>query len=726
MKRPGDGERAARDAVLGTAAAGVITLADLELKEFGRYEVVASIGKGGMGEIYLARRRDKRNAKLVALKVLVADTENDDDLVAMFMDEAAIMAQIHHPNVLEVSDFGVEDGRYYLAMEYLAGRPLVRVMIDAYAKDHGFDLGVLSWITANAARGLDAAHAAVGKNGQALQVVHRDVSPQNVFVTYAGVSKVIDFGVARASERIAQTTAGQLKGKAAYMSPEQVQGQIVDRRSDVFSLGICLWEMSAGRRLFKRDNEWETMSAVVSGPIVAPSKVRGLGDPMLDQIVLKSLERSPDKRFQNAGEMAQRLEAFVKRRGGGDPTQQVVTLLDRLYGSEAKQERALIADFERRAAKADEIDALRQLSGISLRPSTMREITLAGTPEALADLDQFGVEPTDPGPDARIREPIHSDEISNRTTGPEAVQRAVARLVEQRSGGQRKSGTWGGLADVGARAWMAGIALVVVSTILTVVVVSALRKPRSTAPIAPVPEQVAASPAPVEAAPVAVHIEPIAVEIKLTDDPAPSAVPASSTLASILAELERHGLKVAPDGDAMAIIAGADKVLVGGDARVEAVTAGEVRGYLVTTRYPGAPAATWVGGAAGAWKLRPLSVNDCPAEARPQPFGIELQYEKSYRFLVPYSGGTFARVTVTRPDFAERAELMPFGVAFGRSRPDRAALVCTVGWTPTEVRLERLPPGAYQLVWMGGTRTDTQEVVVSAQGVATVGPLAPR
>lgn len=730
MKRPGD-DRAAREAILGTAAAGVISL-DHEGHEFGRYEVVASIGRGGMGEIYLARRRDKRGAPLVALKVLVAEGENDDDLVAMFMDEAAIMAQIHHPHVLEVLDFGREDGRYYLAMEYLAGRPLVRVMIDAYAREQGVELPVIAWIGANVARGLDAAHAAIGTNGQPLQVVHRDVSPQNVFVTYAGSSKVIDFGVARASERIAQTTAGQLKGKAAYMSPEQVQGQLVDRRSDVFSLGICLWEVTAGRRLFKRENEWETMSAVVSGPIVPPSKVRGQGDAELDQIILRALERSPDKRYQTAGELAVRLEGFAKKRSP-DPGKAVEALLERLYGSEAAQERALIADMERRSAKADEVDALRQLSGISLSPSGLRDMTLVGHPEALRDLDQFGVDTTDPGLAATT------------TTGPRAVQRAVQKLVEQRvtqPPAKAPKRSWGGLEDVQPKVWLGAVGLVLLSTVLTVVVVSALRGPPAEAPIAPVEAPVEAAVTPAPAGPSGpsgspaepMRLAPIAVEIP-DDEPSPSASPSGSAppartelaIASIAQELAGHGITLTQDGDAVMLVSGSVRIEVGIDARVEAVNAGDVRGYLVTTRYPGAAAATWVGGTrAGPWRLVPLSVNDCPAEARPQPFGIEIQYEKSYRLLVPYAGGDFVDVEVSRPDFAERAELMPFGVAFGRSRPDRTALPCTVGWSSTALRLARLPPGDYRIVWMGGARTEAQEVVVQRKSAPRIGPLVPR
>jgi hypothetical protein len=198
-------------------------------------------------------------------------------------------------------------------------------------------------------------------------------------------------------------------------------------------------------------------------------------------------------------------------------------------------------------------------------------------------------------------------------------------------------------------------------------------------------------------------------------------------IARLAPELAQHQVTLSQDGDAVSVRGTSGQVEVGVDARTEPVNIGDVRGYLLTTRYPGATAATWVGGSAtGPWRVVPLSVNDCPAEARSQAFGIELQYEKSYRFLVPYGGADFVDVEVPRPEFAERAELMPYGVAFGRSRPDRVALPCTVGWSAQGLRLERLPPGDYQVVWMGGARTEAQDVVVQRAGAPKIGPLVPR
>jgi len=301
----------------------------------------------------------------------------------------------------------------------------------------------------------------------------------------------------------------------------------------------------------------------------------------------------------------------------------------------------------------------------------------------------------------------------------------VQRLVDQRVPAAKRGSRWGVLAQLQPRAWLAAVALVVLSTVATVVVVSVLRPQVPTElPIEPVDAPVAEAAPADSAAPEPRRLEPIAVAIA-PDEGSP--MRDDVAIARLAPELAQHQVTLSQDGDAVSVRGTSGQVEVGVDARTEPVNIGDVRGYLLTTRYPGATAATWVGGSAtGPWRVVPLSVNDCPAEARSQAFGIELQYEKSYRFLVPYGGADFVDVEVPRPEFAERAELMPYGVAFGRSRPDRVALPCTVGWSAQGLRLERLPPGDYQVVWMGGARTEAQDVVVQRAGAPKIGPLVPR
>ena len=224
---------------------------------------------------------------------------------------------------------------YFLATEYLEGRPLVRLMIEAYSREGGLDYGAIATIGADAALGLHAAHTASTVDGAPLKVIHRDVSPQNIFVMYDGTTKVIDFGVARASERVCRTEVGLVKGKTAYMSPEQAEGRELDGRSDVFGLGVCLWEMAAGRRLFKREQEYETLLAVQSGEIAPPSQVRGLPNAVLDHIILSALHRDPHQRTPSAHALAAQLIEFADHASGPDRRRRVRELLQRLFGEVA-------------------------------------------------------------------------------------------------------------------------------------------------------------------------------------------------------------------------------------------------------------------------------------------------------------------------------------------------------------------------------------------------------
>ncbi len=342
----------------------------------GPYRVLASIGRGGMGEIYLARcTSGKHRGKLVALKVLGTKEEDNEEALDMLMDEAAIMARIDDPHVLRVLDFGEASGLYFLATEYLEGRPLARVMIEAYRKKEGLQYGAVAAIGADAALGLFAAHTACAKDGQPLSVVHRDVSPQNIFVTYAGITKVIDFGVAQASERITSTQSGYVKGKAAYMSPEQAEGRTVDARSDVFSLGVCLWEMSAGRRLFRRKKGDNPLVSLAKGPIESPTTVRGDLHPVLDHIILGALERDREKRIQTSRDFAAQLIDFVEHLNIEDRSLVVKELMSDLFGSAAIKERSLIASLLEREPTRDEARHLRSLSGVASEASPI-DITL--------------------------------------------------------------------------------------------------------------------------------------------------------------------------------------------------------------------------------------------------------------------------------------------------------------------------------------------------------------
>ncbi|MFW2387268.1 MAG: serine/threonine protein kinase [Polyangiales bacterium] len=289
-------------------------------ERIGRYALRFELASGGMGSVYLARMEGVSGFdKLVALKRIHPHLAKEKDYVDMFLDEAKIASRITHPNVCSVFDYGEANGDYFIAMEYLVGEPLSRVC-GRISKDPEQRRDPLlplrmARIFADACEGLHAAHELKNAHGDSLRVVHRDVSPRNLFITYDGGVQVVDFGIASARERLHQTSTGEVKGTFAYMAPEQIIGGKVDRRIDIWALGVALWETLAVKRLFKRDSTANTMYAVLHDEIEPPSKFRPQVPKELDAIVLKALARDPSERWGTAREMGRALRRYL----GGQP-----------------------------------------------------------------------------------------------------------------------------------------------------------------------------------------------------------------------------------------------------------------------------------------------------------------------------------------------------------------------------------------------------------------------
>jgi len=282
----------------------------------GRYELCFELASGGMASVYLARINGASGfEKLVALKRIHRHLAKEQGYIDMFLDEAKIASRITHQNVCSVFDFGEADGEYYIAMEYLVGEPLSRlcsrVARNREHRRHPLLPLRMARIIADACEGLHAAHELKDANGDLLHVVHRDVSPRNLFVTYDGAVQVVDFGIASARERLHHTSTGQVKGTFAYMAPEQLTARPIDRRVDVWALGVTLWEMLAVKRLFRRDTTANTIHAVLYDDIAPPSKHRDSIPRELDDIVLKALAREPEERWQTAREMGRALLQFL-------------------------------------------------------------------------------------------------------------------------------------------------------------------------------------------------------------------------------------------------------------------------------------------------------------------------------------------------------------------------------------------------------------------------------
>jgi serine/threonine protein kinase/ABC-type branched-subunit amino acid transport system substrate-binding protein len=285
------------------------------LNVFGRYRLIADVGRGGMSDVYLAVTEGIEAAvqfqKLLVIKMLKRELGEDPDFVKMFLNEARLAARLNHPNIVQTIEIGNAGGRYFLAMEYLEGQPLHRVFRSADARDN-LSLAMRLHILVQALGGLHYAHERTDYDGSPLDIVHRDISPSNLFVTYDGQVKLMDFGIAKARDSDAETRVGVFKGKAAYIAPEQVRGEGVDRRADIYSAGVLLWEMMTGRRLWAGLTQGETLKRVMSGEVPTPSSIDPRVPRELERISMKAMALQPEDRFSTASELAGELERFAE------------------------------------------------------------------------------------------------------------------------------------------------------------------------------------------------------------------------------------------------------------------------------------------------------------------------------------------------------------------------------------------------------------------------------
>ncbi len=285
-------------------------------RRFGRYVLCSEIARGGMAMVHLARTEAVAGfRKWVAIKTIHPHLAVEPRFVEMFLNEARLVARLDHPNIGSVFDYGQQDGASYLAMEFLRGEPLSSVLGACRDRRVSLPWSVAVRIAIDAARGLHCAHELRDASGNLVDLVHRDVSPQNIFVLYDGVTKVVDFGVARSRDSIGElTVTGEIKGKLGYMSPEQLLSKPIDRRVDVFALGTVLWEMLAGRRLFRRENDGATVQAILMEPVPALPPTPGL-PKAIESVLRRALDRDPGSRCPTADEFARELERGVSASG---------------------------------------------------------------------------------------------------------------------------------------------------------------------------------------------------------------------------------------------------------------------------------------------------------------------------------------------------------------------------------------------------------------------------
>jgi serine/threonine protein kinase len=354
-----------------------------KLVPFGKYLLLERVAVGGMAEVWLAKRVEGEGvSELLAVKRILPNLSADGEFIKMFVDEARIAGQLQHPGIVPMQELGRIGQTFYIAMEYVWGRDLLQILRTVKQEGQKIPFAAATYVAARVCEALHYAHVKVDKHGKPLELVHRDVSPQNVIVSFDGKVKLIDFGIAKAASRTTKTQAGTLKGKVGYMSPEQVRGLPVDGRSDLFAVGTLLYEMLTVRPLFARGNNFEAMNRVRDAdvPPIA-SRVPDI-PPQLAQIVTKALSREPGDRYATAQDMQKALTVFLAQHVSSFERFDLATWLRRVYEDE----------FTREKARLDALDsvgrpAISPVTKKHANPITSLEIATTSLFDAADDED---------------------------------------------------------------------------------------------------------------------------------------------------------------------------------------------------------------------------------------------------------------------------------------------------------------------------------------------------
>lgn len=306
-----------------------------------RYRLIAPVARGGMAELYLAATQGHNEfSKVVAVKRVWPELAHEPDFAAMFMDEARLAVRLNHPNVVQTFEVGHMEGRLFMAMEFLEGQPL-HTLLTRLRDPASFALPLRLKVLSNVLGGLHYAHELTGYNGAPLDVVHRDVCPQNIFVTYDGSVKLLDFGIAKSLAASHHTRPGVMKGRVAYMAPEQIRGEQVDRRADVFSVGVMLWEAAANRRFWQGETETSIIRKLVSGGQFDVPPLPASAPPELDSICRRALHINRNQRFETAAEMQAEIDRLIA--GSTDSyDRQLAAVITYAFGDERRRMRELI------------------------------------------------------------------------------------------------------------------------------------------------------------------------------------------------------------------------------------------------------------------------------------------------------------------------------------------------------------------------------------------------
>ena len=321
-------------------------MSDFQPKRFGKYLLLDNIATGGMAQLFLAKIMGIQGfEKLIAIKMILPHFAQEKELVSSFIDEAKLAALLNHQNIVQIYDFGSMEESYFISMEYLFGKDLRSTWHKAKEKDRPISLENALYIISRACSGLSYAHELKDFQGKPLNIIHRDISPQNIFVTYQGDVKILDFGIAKAASQSTVTQFGMIKGKVAYMSPEQAAGKAIDQRSDLFSLGILLYELVTQNRMFTGESTMQILTRVREGQYDAPESVSAGLPAKVYAIINHAIAKEPEQRYQSCGEMLADLEECMAELSLRPTSRGVGLYMKDLFDEEIAREDKIIREL---------------------------------------------------------------------------------------------------------------------------------------------------------------------------------------------------------------------------------------------------------------------------------------------------------------------------------------------------------------------------------------------
>ena len=406
-------------------------------RTLGRYELLVPLATGATAQVWAARMTGSRGfEKIVAVKAMLTEFSDVLDADAMFLDEARLVSRIRHPNVAEVLDLGEENGALYIVMEWVDGEPLQVLAREAHGKG-GIPVPVAVRIAKQAAGGLQAAHELADESGRPVGLVHRDVSPQNILVSYDGIVKVIDFGVAKAASNQQRTNVGQIKGKVAYMAPEQMMGEAVDRRTDVFALGVVLYQLLTGKHPFRADNEFATMARIRDKTPAEPPRALNPAIPVaLEAILLKALSKPRDDRYASMADLQRALEDVLP--ASPDENAEVTAWVTKMLAGRAGKKSQAIKE----AVKASNERSRNSLAGTSrpsIAPPSSKALSSTGPVSARAGRDGAGPTSSGPASTGRIHAPPQGPITGPPPSAPTTVIARPSSATPSPYGQRKKS-----------------------------------------------------------------------------------------------------------------------------------------------------------------------------------------------------------------------------------------------------------------------------------------------